>query len=102
MQIKQRTEENGCLFFRKSDPVAIIPLEDRRTVTVDWYVHHCLLKVLEVWCQQHPKMGLYGLFLHHDNASAHTAATMVDFLNDSQMQLLPHPTYLPELSYSQS
>ena len=55
-------------------------------------MHHCLLKVFEVWCQ------LHGLFLHHDNASVHTAAITVDFLNESEVQLLPHPPYSPDLS----
>ena len=29
-------------FFAKFDRVATIPLEDRKTVTADWYVNHCL------------------------------------------------------------
>ena len=85
-------------FLGKSGNVVIIPLEDRRTVTEDWYVHHCLPKVFEVWCQRRPKTGLRGLFLHHDNASAHTAATTVAFLNESDVLLLPHPLYSPDLS----
>ena len=71
--------------------------EDRRTVTADWYVYHCLPKVFEVWCQRRPKTGLRVLFLH-DNASAHTAAITVVFLDENQVQLLPHPPYPPDLS----
>ena len=85
-------------FFGTSGHVAIVPLDDRRTVTADWYGHHCLSKVFEVWCQRRPKTGLGGLFLHQDNASAHTAATTVDFLNESEVQLLPYPPYSPDLS----
>ena len=29
-------------FFAKFGHVATIPLEDRKTVTADWYVNHCL------------------------------------------------------------
>ncbi|XP_049873459.1 histone-lysine N-methyltransferase SETMAR-like [Pectinophora gossypiella] len=29
-------------FFRSSGPVAVIPLEDRRTVTIEWYCNVCL------------------------------------------------------------
>ena len=72
--------------------------EDRRTVTADWYVHACLPKVLEVWCQRRPKTELISLFLPRDNASAHTAATMVDFLNQNEVQLLSHPPYSPDLT----
>ena len=88
-------------FFEKSGYVASIPLEDRRIVTADWYVRHCLPRVFEVWCQRRPKTGLRGFFLHHDNVSAHTAATTIGFLNESQVQLLPHPprqTSLPAIS----
>ena len=69
-------------FFGKSGHVPTISLEDRRTVTADWYVHNCHPKVFEVWRQRRPKTGLCGLFLLHDNASAHTVATTVDFLNE--------------------
>ena len=68
------------------------------TVSADWYVHHCLPKVFEVWYQRRPKTGLRGLFLRHDNASAHTAATTVDFLNENEVQLLPHPSCSQGLS----
>ena len=61
-------------------------------------MHHCLTKVFEVWCQSRPKTGLRGRFLHHEDASAHTAATTVAFLNESEVQLLPHPPYSPDLS----
>ena len=57
-------------FFGKSGHVATIPLEDRREVTANWYVHHCLPKVFKVWCQRRSKTGLRGLFLHHGDASA--------------------------------
>ena len=77
-------------FFGISGHVPTIPLEDRWTVTADWYRHHYLPKVFEVRYQHCPEMGLCGLFLHHDNTSIHTAATMVDFLNESEVQLLPH------------
>ena len=32
-------------FFAKFRHVATIPLEDRKTVTADWYVNHCLPKI---------------------------------------------------------
>ena len=85
-------------FFGISGHVPTIPLEDRWTVTADWYRHHYLPKVFEVRYQHCPEMGLCGLFLHHDNTSIHTAATMVDFLNESEVQLLPCPPYSPDLS----
>ena len=34
-------------FLAKLGHVATIPLEDRKTVTADWYVNHCLPKVFQ-------------------------------------------------------
>ena len=52
-------------FFCKSDPIAIIPLEDRRTINADWDINHCLPKYFDVWTYR-PKTGIRGLLLHHD------------------------------------
>ena len=69
-------------FFAKFGHVATIPLEDRKTVSADWYVNHCLLKVFQAWCKRRPRTGVRGLLLHHDNASPRTAAVTLDFLAD--------------------
>ena len=37
------------------------------------------------------------LLLHHDNASAYTAAVTLDFLAVSDVQLVTHPPYSPDL-----
>ena len=91
------------LFVRKTGPCRFEPksqrvLEGRRTTTAGWYVHHCLQKVFDVWCQlMLPRTGLRDLFLHHDTDSviARTAATAVGFLDEGDVQLLP---YWPELA----
>ena len=78
-------------FYAKFGHVATIPLEDRKTVTADWYVNHCLPKVLQAWCKRRLRTGVRGLLLHHDNASVHTAAVALDFLAASDVQLVTHP-----------
>ena len=83
-------------FFAKFSHVATIPLEDRKTVTADWYVNHCLPKVFQAWCKRRPRTGACGLLLHHDNASAHTAAVTLDFLAVNDVQLVIHPPYSPD------
>ena len=85
-------------FFAKFGHVATIPLEDRRTVTADWYVNHCLPKIFQVWCKRRPRTGVRGLLLLHDNASAHTAVVTLDFLVASNVQLVTHPPYSPDLA----
>ena len=85
-------------FFAKFGQVATIPLEDRKTVTADWYVNHCLPKVFQAWCERRPRTGVRGLLFHHDNVSAHTAAVTLYFLAASDVQLVIYPPYSPDLA----
>ena len=55
-------------FFAKFGLVATIPLEDRKAVTADWYVNHCLPKIFQAWFKRRPRTGVRDLLLHHDNA----------------------------------
>ena len=87
----------GC-FFANFGHVATIPPEDRKTVTADWYVNHCLPKVFQAWCKRHPRTGVRGLLLSHDNARAHTVAVTLDFLAANDVQLVTHPPYSPDLA----
>ena len=75
-------------FFAKFGNVAIILLEDRKTVTADWYANHCLPKVFQAWCKRRPQTGVRGLLLNHDNVSAHTAAVTLDFLAANDVQVV--------------
>ena len=67
-------------------------------VTADWYVNHCLPKVFQAWCTRRSRTGVRGLLLHHDNASAHTTAVTLDFLAASDVQLVTHSPYSPDLA----
>ena len=75
-----------------------MPLENRKTVTADWYANHCLSKVFQAWCKLRPRTGVRGRLLHHDSASKHTAAATFDFLDASNVQLVTHPPYSPDLA----
>ena len=77
--------------------VVIIPLKVRKTVTANWYVNHCLPKVFQASCKRHPRTGVRGLLLDHDNANAHTAAVTLDFPATNDVQLVTHPPYSPDL-----
>ena len=83
------------LFVTKTGPIATVALEDRGTVTGDWYVHQCLPKVLHAARAWRPSAGIT---LHHDNALAHTAATAREFLASESVKLLSHPLYSPDLA----
>ena len=85
-------------FFAKFGHVATTPLEDKKTVTADWYVNHCLSKVFWTCCKWRPRAGVRGRLLDHDNASAHTAAVALDFLVVNDVQLVTHQPYSPDLA----
>ena len=82
-------------FICKTGPVITIPLEERRTVTADWYVNQCLPQMLHAARTRRPKSVIT---LHHDNAPAHTAAVTREFLARERVQLMSHPPYSPNLA----
>ena len=95
---RSASKQMTACFFAKFGHVASVPLEDRKTVTVDWCVNHCMPKVFQAWCTRRLRTGVRGLLLHHDNASAHIAAVTLDFLAASNVQLVAHPPYSPDLA----
>ena len=85
-------------FFTKTGHLITVPLEERKTVTSDWYVTNCLPKVMEAWCQRRPRTATRVMLLHHDNAPAHTATRTLEFLDENGIQLVTHPPYSPDLA----
>ena len=75
-----------------------MPLEDRKTVTADWYVNHCSPKILHAWCKRRPRTGVRGLLFHHGNARMHTAAVTLDFLIARDIELVTRSPYSPDLA----
>ena len=76
----------------------LIPRPGRKTVNALFYTQNCLSKLVKVLWKKRPKSGTRGIFLHHDNASSHTAALTKNFLNKNQLRLLPQPPYSPGLA----
>ena len=87
-----------AVFFAKSGHVATVPLLERKNVNAEWSIKTSLPKVFEAWSARRPKTGTRHLLLHHDNASAYTAAATLDFLQENQVQLVTHPPYSPDLA----
>ena len=48
--------------------------------------------------QHHPKTGLKYLHHLHDNAPAHTAPIVTEFLESEKVNVLPHPSFSPDLA----
>ena len=86
------------VIFAKSCHIGTVPFLERKTVNSEWYINTCLPKVFEAWSARCPRTGTRHLLLHPDNASAHTAAATLDFLQENQVQLVTHPPYSPDLA----
>ena len=84
-----------AVFFAKSGHVASAPLQERKTVKAEWYINVCVPSVFEAWSARRLNNGTRGLLPHHDNASAHTAAGTLDYLEANHVQLVTHTPYSP-------
>ena len=82
-------------YIAKTGHIATIPLEERRILTADWYVHQCFPQVLHAVRTRRPKSGIT---LHHGNAPACTAAATREFLASEGVQVMSHPPYSPDLA----
>ncbi len=101
MKCRRSRSENKKMiasFFMRSGHIELVVLEDRCTVNAEWYTEICLDLVFEAVTNKRPATGTRGLLLHHDNASAHTAAQAIDFLAEHGIQLVTHPPYSPDLA----
>ncbi|XP_050678571.1 uncharacterized protein LOC126974898 isoform X2 [Leptidea sinapis] len=86
-----------AMFVSKKGHVAKIPLQERRTVTAEWYITVCLPQMIAELRKNYPQRRV---ILQHDNASSHTARKRNDFLNQENVELMGHPPYSPDLSPS--
>ena len=56
--------------------------------SIRWYINICLRKVCEAWSAYLPNDGACSLLLHHNNASAHTSAITLDYMETNRIQLV--------------
>ena len=69
-----------------------------RTVTGRLYKNVVLKQLKKYFIQRRPKTGLKYVRLLHDNAPAHKARIVTDFLESEKVTVLPHPLYSPDLA----
>lgn len=65
------------MFYRRSGPEAVIPLEDLKTVTSEWYQEVCLPRDFGELNSERSRSGVCGILFHQDNEPAHTAARSI-------------------------
>ena len=62
------SKQMPMVVFAKSVHVDSVPLQERKTVTAEWYINTCLTKVFEAWTACHPNTCTRCLLLRHGNA----------------------------------
>jgi histone-lysine N-methyltransferase SETMAR len=87
-----------AVFFSRQGVVASVPLEEGKTVTSQWYTEICLPVVFKNLLKGRPATDLRRHFMHHDNASAHTAKNTIHFIGESGINLIDAPPYSPDLA----
>ena len=85
------------IFFHSKGPVMKILVPKGRTVTAKFYKNVVLRKFKKYYKTRRPKTGLKHLRLLHDNAPAHKAHLVIEFLESEKVTVLPHPPFSPDL-----
>ena len=86
------------LFLTNKGPAIQIPMPKGRMVTGKFYKNVVLRKLKNYYKSCHPKTGLKYVRLLHDNAPAHKAHIVTDFLESEKVTVLPHPQFSPDLA----
>ena len=86
-----------CYSFTNKGPAIQIPVPKGRTVTGKFYKNFVLRKWKNYYKSRRPKTGLKYVRLLHENAPAHKARIVTDFLESEKFTALPHPPYSPDL-----
>jgi [histone H3]-lysine36 N-dimethyltransferase SETMAR len=95
IRARSTSKQMIACFFGISGYVAIVPLEERKTVNSEWYTTICLPEVLGKIRKNNRQRRI---ILHHDNASSHTSAQTNTYLTRQNVELMGHPPYSPDLA----
>jgi [histone H3]-lysine36 N-dimethyltransferase SETMAR len=97
-QVRSNVKSLLTVFFDSKGVIHHEFLPKGQTVNQVYY-KQVLLNLLVKIRKKRPEMWTTGLwFLQHDNAPAHTALSIRDFLAQKQISVLPHPPYSPDLA----
>ena len=86
--------------FWDSERVVLVDfLEGKKTVKGAYYVE-LLRKLRAKLAEKRPGKLHRGILFHHDNTPAHSSRIVRDVLREFWCELLPHPSYSPDLAPS--
>ncbi|XP_062578762.1 histone-lysine N-methyltransferase SETMAR-like [Saccostrea cucullata] len=87
-----------AIFFDSKGPVVQIPVPESTSVTAKFYKEKVLTKVVSHYKETRPRTGTRGIHLLHDNAPAHKASIVTEYMTEMSIKTLPHLPYSPDLS----
>ena len=100
--IARRCKTSNCMlyaiFFDLKGPVFQIPVLKCSSVTGKFYRESVLTQLVDFYQKRRPRTGVRGIKLLHDYAPAHKSATVQECLKESELAVLDHPPYSPDLS----
>ena len=97
---RQRTGKKvlHIIFFDNKGPVIQIPVPKGRTVTGAFYKNVVLKRLKARLKRRRPKTGLKYLCFLNDNAPAHKARIVTDFLQSEKVNVSPTSPFSPDLA----
>lgn len=87
-----------AVFFSTQGPAIQIPVPKGKGVTGKFYRDKVLKKLKRYYSKRRPKCGFQNIRLLHDNAPAHKARIVTEYLQQEKVTVLPHPPYSPDLA----
>ena len=85
------------VFFNIQGTVIAEWVSSGQTVNQQYYIE-VLTKLRESVRRKRPELGRNGWILHQDNAPAHNALSVKQFLANKNITVLEHPPYSPDLT----
>lgn len=87
-----------CIFFSVDGVITRFVVPKGQTVNANLYANEILPKVFSNFMEKGGRTTVRDVMLHHDNAAAHKARIVTEYLRNERVELLPHPPYSPDLA----
>ena len=100
LSLRRRKTSNRILyaiFLDSKGPVLQIPVPKGSSVTGKFYRESVLTQLVDFYQKRRPRTGVRGIKLVHDNTQAHKSAMVQEYLKESGLDVLDHPSYSPDL-----
>ena len=74
------------------------PYEQGKSITGQYYGHRVLSDINRFYRATRQATVMRGIKILHDNAPAHRSHVVQEYLQEENIQTLPHPPYSPDLA----